>query len=124
QCALFAFNPDSGQSPRPNVPGYEVLEQLGRGGMGVVYKARHLELNRLVALKLLHAARRLEPDDCVRLRTEAEAAARLRHPDIVQIYDTGECDVGPYLAMELIPGGSLAEHMRGVPQSARDSATL
>jgi WD40 repeat protein/tRNA A-37 threonylcarbamoyl transferase component Bud32 len=115
---------DPKSSKLPDVPGYEVQEELGRGGMGVVFKARHLELNRLVALKLLRVDRRLEPSDRVRLRTEAAAAARLQHPDIVQIYDTGECEAGPYLTMELVPGGSLAEHMRGIPQPARDSAEL
>lgn len=124
QLTPFACEPDSGPSPRPNVPGYEVLEQIGRGGMGIVYKARHLELNRLVALKLLHAARRLESDDRLRLRTEAEAAARLRHPDIVQIHDTGECDGGPYLAMELVPGGqSGGVRSRGPATGARVRGT-
>jgi WD40 repeat protein/tRNA A-37 threonylcarbamoyl transferase component Bud32 len=127
QAAAPSGERDNAPGPKPSlpdVPGYEVLEELGRGGMGVVYKARQPELDRLVALKLLHAARLAEPGDRARFRIEAAAAARLQHPDIVQVHDTGECGAGPYLAMELVAGGSLAEHTRGIPQPAREAAGL
>jgi hypothetical protein len=112
--------PDFGPPPAPppapvRVPGYEVLEEIGRGGMGVVYRARHLPLNRLVALKFILAggaapARRREG-----FRREAEVVARLRHPNIVQIYDVGEVDGQKFLALEYAEGGSLRDRLDGAP---------
>jgi serine/threonine protein kinase/WD40 repeat protein len=103
------------------VPGYEILEELGSGGMGVVYMARHLELGRTVALKVLRA------DSCgrdpeLRLRREAEALARVSHPHIVQIYEVGVAADQPYLALEYVPGGTLADRLRAGPMKARDAA--
>src|SRR5262249_25081403 len=99
----------------PNIARYDVLEELGRGGMGVVYKARHQELNRWVALKMIQSGAHARPEDLARFRTEAEAVARLHHAHIVQIYDIGEAAGLPYIALELLEGGSLAERCVGTP---------
>src|SRR5262245_29443003 len=107
----------------PQVPGYEVEAVLGRGGMGVVYKARHLALKRTVALKML-AAGHPHPAERARFRAEAEAVARLQHPNIAQIHEVGEADGRPFFALEYVAGGSLAERLAGQLLPPRDAARL
>lgn len=109
---------------RPEVPGFTIERELGRGGMGVVYLARQQELNRLVALKMILAGAHAGPRERERFRIEAQAAAQLQHPNIVQIHEIGEVAGHPYLALEYVPGGSLAAELKGVPWSARDAARV
>ncbi len=108
-------------NPR-QLPGYEVLSVLGRGGMGVVYKARHLRLNRIVALKMLLTGAYAGRRERARFQQEAEAIASLRNANIVQIHDVGDDEGWPYFTMELLEGGSLAHALSGTPQPARQSA--
>ena len=108
----------------PRIPGYEILEVLGRGGVGVVYKAVHLRLNRAVALKMLLAGAFATRAERQRFSREAEVVARLRHPNIVQVYDVGDLDGRPYFTMEFVEGGSLAELIAGTPRPARQAAEL
>src|SRR5262249_669779 len=101
--------PDSGQpdAELPRIPGYEGEAVLGRGGMGVVFKAGHLRLQRRVALKMLLAGAYAGPHERARFQREAEAVAGLRHANIVQVYDVGEHEGRPYFTMEFVEGGSL-----------------
>jgi serine/threonine-protein kinase len=113
-----------GEAALPRIPGYEVEAVLGRGGMGIVFRARHLRLKRSVALKMALAGDFAEPRERERFQREAEAAAGLRHPNVVPIYDVGDADGRPYLTMELVEGGSLAQKLAGTPQPAREAAAL
>jgi hypothetical protein len=107
-----------------SVHGYEILAELGRGGMGVVYKARQVALNRLVALKMILAGEYASATDLARFRTEAEAIARLAHSNIVHIYEIGEHESRPYFSLEYCDGGSLAQRMNGAPWPPRDAARI
>src|SRR5205085_1678352 len=104
------------------IAGYEVLGELGRGGMGVVWKARHLRLDRLVALKMIRAGDLADPRDRARFYNEARAIASLPHANIVQIHEIGEQDGRPYFAFEYVSGGSLEQHLQGRPQPSADAA--
>jgi serine/threonine protein kinase/peroxiredoxin len=114
----------AGDIPRPSVLGYEILGELGRGGMGVVYKARQLRLNRPVALKMILAGAHAGSKEHERFRSEAEAVARLQHPNIVQIHEIGESEGRPYFSLEYVEGGSLAQKLDGTPQSSRQASQL
>ena len=108
----------------PAIPSYEILTILGRGGMGVVYRARHIKLKRQVALKMLRAGAQAGPEHHARFRREAETIARLQHPNVVQIHEVGEHDGMPYLSMEYVAGGSLRDKLAGMPLPPREAATL
>ena len=106
------------------VTGYDLLGELGRGGMGVVYKARHRKLNRTVALKMILDGLHASGEDMRRFQLEAEAVAKLQHPNIVEIYDVSEHEGRPYIALEFADGGTLDDKIAGKPQDAQDSAEL
>jgi WD40 repeat protein/tRNA A-37 threonylcarbamoyl transferase component Bud32 len=108
----------------PTIPGFEILGKLGEGGMGVVYKAWQNKLNRIVALKMLLARAGAHPHKRARFQIEAKAVARLQHPHIVQIYDVGEQDGSPFLVLEFVEGGSLAQKLTGEPQPPQQAARL
>ena len=133
--SLAALFPDPETPPRadaivavphpaelPQVPGYRVEALLGRGGMGVVYRAWHLRLNRAVALKMLLAGPCARPEELERFLRESQAVAGLGHPNIVQVYDMGDVEGRPYFTMELVEGGNLSDQIRGVPQPAHQAA--
>jgi tRNA A-37 threonylcarbamoyl transferase component Bud32 len=107
-----------------SVPGYEILGELGRGGMGVVYKARQQNLNRIVALKMILAGNHESPDARVRFLHEAETIARLKHPNVVQVYDFGTQEGKPYFSLEYLEGGSLASKLHGEPEKPVQAARL
>jgi serine/threonine-protein kinase len=129
---LDALFPPSGEAPPrppegtalPQIPGYEVEAVLGRGGMGIVFRARHMRLNRLVALKMSQACAYCDQRELERFQREAEAVAGLHHPNVVQLYDVGDVDGRPYFTMEYVEGGSLAQKLAGTPQPARAAAQL
>jgi WD40 repeat protein len=106
------------------LPGYQILGVLARGGMGVVYRAQHLGLKRMVALKMILAGAHAGDEDLARFRHEAEAVARLQHPHIVQIHDVGEQNHLPYFAMEFVEGGSLDQKLQATAQPAQAAAEM
>src|SRR5262249_42700951 len=108
----------------PAVAGYEVLRELGRGGMGVVYLARDLKLNRLVALKMVLGGGNAGPDDLSRFLAEAQAVAALRHPNVVQVHGVGQVAGSPYSPLEYAPAGSLGARLKGRPLPPADAARL
>jgi serine/threonine protein kinase/tetratricopeptide (TPR) repeat protein len=112
------------EPPSPAVDGYEVFGELGRGAMGVVYRARHVRLNRPVALKMILAGPHAGARERARFENEARAVARLQHPHIVQIHEIGEQDGRPFVCLELVPGGSLANRLAGKPLPPRQAAEL
>jgi serine/threonine-protein kinase len=116
--------PPADEPELPRIQGYEVEGILGRGGMGIVFRAHHQRLNRNVALKMILAGPYADPDERKRFVQEAEAVASLRHPNIVPVYDAGEIDGRPYFTMELVEGGRLSQKVSGLPQPAREAAAL
>jgi len=105
-------------------PGYEILDELGRGGMGIAYRAWQIGLKRLVTLKVIQSGGLADSEQRSRFRTEAEAIGRLQHPHIVQVFEVGEHAGRPYLVLEYVSGGSLAQQLDGTPRPAREAAAL
>ena len=116
--------PNLGSAGLPALPGYELLGELGRGGMGVVYKARQTELNRLVALKMIRGDALAGKPELAPFRVEAAAVARLQHPNIVPIYQVGAWSGRPFFALEYVDGGNLAQRLAGTPQAPRTVAQV
>lgn len=103
---------------------FELLEELGRGGMGVVYRARQASLDRIVALKMIPNAAFAASTDLARLRAEALAAARLNHPNIVPVYEVGEHNGQPWFSMQFVEGVTLSERLANGPMAAEDAVLL
>lgn len=103
---------------------YKLIEEIGRGGMGVVYRAQQKSLNRIVALKMIPNAAFASELDLARLRGEAQAAARLNHPNIIPVYDVGEYNKHPWFSMQLVKGSTLSQKLQAGPMSARDAVEL
>lgn len=124
--SIFTFGADAGvpREPYPGVPEFEILGILGHGGMGVVYRAREVRLNRIVALKMIRAGAQARLEDLVRFRIEGETVARLQHPHIVQIFKVGEHDAQPFLALEYVEGGSLKQRLQRGALALEEAAAL
>jgi WD40 repeat protein len=103
---------------------YELMQEVGHGGMGIIYRARDLTLNRVVALKVMLAGQFASEREVKRFKTEAEAAARLDHPNIVPIYEFGELEGRPFLSMRFVDGENLAQRLHGTPMDALPAAQL
>lgn len=116
-------SPDAQDLPE-QIGSYEIVEELGRGGMGVVYKARDVRLKRTVALKVILTGTHATDNERKRFQTEAESVARLKHQNIVQVYEVGESEGHPFLALEYCSGGSLADRLKRKRPSPRDAASL
>ena len=116
--------PEPGANGADVVPGFEILGELGHGGMGIVYKARQDRLKRLVALKMIRSDWHGNPEHLARLEIEAEAVARLNHPNIVRIYEIGKTGRVAYVVLELLEGGTLKQRLAGTPQPVREAACL
>jgi tetratricopeptide (TPR) repeat protein len=126
---MVGERPDNGPAPPsggpwPTIPGYEVLGELGRGSMGIVYQARQLNLHRLVALKMMRTGAHLDAEAQGRFIEEARLIASLQHPNIVQIYEINLREDAPFFSMELVEGGTLADRLGGRPQPFRQAAQL
>src|SRR5579884_1358571 len=124
--SLSAASPDQdvASSAALRVGNYEVLEELGRGGMGVVYRARHVTLKHEVALKMILAGGQADQAELARFHLEAAAVARLHHQGIVHIHEFGTRDGMPFFSLELLNGGSLAQQLKKGPLPVREAAAL
>jgi tetratricopeptide (TPR) repeat protein/tRNA A-37 threonylcarbamoyl transferase component Bud32 len=109
---------------RPEITGYDIGEILGRGAVGVVYKARYLKLNRYVALKMLLSGIYASATELKRFMREAESVASLRHTNFVQVYEVGDLDGIPYFTMEFVEGGTLSQKLNGVPLPSKQASAL
>src|SRR5262249_2009886 len=105
-------------------PGYQILSELGRGGMGVVYKARQIALNRVVALKMVLSGAYAGAEERARFQREAQAIALLRHPHIVLVYEVGDYAGTSFFSLEFCPGGGLDRKLNGPPLPPREAAAL
>lgn len=123
---LWCAEPEPGDAGAawPELPGYEIVGVLGTGGMGVVYRARQLDLGREVAVKMLAPRGPVSAPDARRLLTDAATAAKLVHPHVVSVFDVGEYRGKPFFVMELVSGGSLAQHLPALVESPREAARL
>lgn len=124
QVVAEALGASAAVEGRAQLDDYELLEELGRGGMGVVFKARQKSLNRYVAIKMIRAGEGSDQEGRKRFENEAQAVARLQHPNIVQIYEVGQVNGRQFLALEFVEGQSLARHLAGTPLPARQAASL
>ena len=120
-------DPDAGHAPAPaietpRIPGYEIIRVIDQGGMGIVYEARQVELGRIVAIKMISG--HIRPTALVRFRAEAEVAARLQHPNFVQIFEVGQVNGKPFFSMEFVAGGSLAASLAKGKPDPRAAAEL
>jgi WD40 repeat protein len=122
QCPVRSDGDSLGEFPQ--VPGFKILDVLGRGGMGVVYRAHEESLQRTVALKMIRAGAQASVEDLLRFRIEGETVARLQHPHIVQIFKVGEHQEQPFLALEYVDGGSLKQRLQRGPLPIQSAAIL
>ncbi|MDB5319640.1 MAG: tetratricopeptide repeat protein kinase family protein [Phycisphaerales bacterium] len=114
----------AGEPEPPKIPGYEVQAVLGRGGIGIIFRVRHVKLDRVVALKMLLSGEYAGAVELARFAREAQSIAALQHPNIVQIYEVGQVDGRAYFTMELVGGGSLSQKLGGIPQPAQYGASV
>jgi len=122
--SLTPASPPARTAAPERIGDYEILHELARGGMGVVYKAKQSRLDRIVALKMILGGVYADPEMIERFTREATALAQLQHPNIVQIYEVNEHDGQPYFSLEFVEGGSLAQKLSGTPMPPKDAAAL
>ena len=119
-----SIKPNTGGSKFPNVPGYDILGELGRGGMGVVYRAKQRGLGRMVALKMILGGANVNPEDVARFELEARAVGSMTHPNIVQVYEVSEFNGAPFFSLEFVDGGPLDSKLKSEPQPAEWCAQM